>query len=277
MSRRFSRVLGAISLSAATALCAATAAAHISLDQGGTHKSRYGDNDLKEGPCGMAGGGRSANVYTYAPGATVPVTIVEFIPHPSYFRIAFDDDGDDGFVPPASIEPIDPMRACPFNAADKCGAPDYYNSPTVLPDMDDLNPHASASFGQKYTWNVKLPHVECDNCTLQIIQVMEDTIHGAYNPVKGDPNDNPYVDDIYYQCIDLVLQKGADPGMGIWDDGSGSPADAGDAPKSSGDNHGKAAAPSDSGCTLSRRSPATPSSAALVALALVALASRRRR
>src|SRR5579871_4554518 len=100
MNRRLSRVLSAISVSAATALCAATAAAHISLDQGGTHKSRYGDNFLKDGPCGMAGGTRGTNVYTYAPGATVPVSIVEFIPHPSYFRVAFDNDGDDGFVPP---------------------------------------------------------------------------------------------------------------------------------------------------------------------------------
>jgi hypothetical protein len=260
----------------ATALCAATAAAHISLDQGGTHKSRYGDMYLKDGPCGMMDGTRSTNVYTYAPGATVPVTIVEFIPHPSYFRIAFDDDGDDGFVPPASIEPIDPMRACPFNAADECGAPDYYNSPTVLPMMDDLDPHASAPFGQKYTWNVKLPHVECDNCTLQIIQVMEDTIHGAYNPIKGDPNDNPYVDDIYYQCIDLVLQKGADPGMGIWDDGAGSSADAGEAPKSSGDSHGKAE-PADSGCSMSPRSASSSTSSAVAAFALLAFACRRRR
>jgi MYXO-CTERM domain-containing protein len=276
MNRRFFRVLGAISLPMAAALCAGTATAHISLDQGDTQKSRYGDMYLKDGPCGMAGGTRSANVYTYAPGATVPVTIVEFIPHPSYFRIAFDDDGDDGFVPPASIEPIDPMRPCPFNAADKCGAPDYYNSTTVLPDMDNLNPHASAPFGQKYTWNVKLPHVECDNCTLQVIQVMEDTVHGAYNPVKGDPNDNPYVDDIYYQCIDLVLQKGADPGVGIWDDGAGSSADAGDAPSSSGDSHGKAAS-SDSGCSVSRRDVPGSASAVFAALALVALGSRRRR
>jgi hypothetical protein len=277
MTGRFSRVSGAISLFASVALCTATAAAHISVDQGGTHKSRYGDGNLKDGPCGMAGGTRSNNVYTYAPGATVPVSIVEFIPHPSYFRISFDNDGDDGFVPPASIEPIDPMRPCPFNAADKCGAPDYYNSPTVLPMMDDLNPHLSAPFGQKYTWNVKLPDVECDNCTLQIIQVMEDTVHGAYNPVKGDPNDNPYIADIYYQCIDLVLQKGADTGIGIWDAGAEPSADSG-APKSSGDSHSKAAAAaSDSGCTLSRRNPARPASAAFVALALVALASRKRR
>ena len=201
----FVRVCQVASVVAVGSLLAGSAAAHISLDQGGTHKSRYGDGPIKDGPCGMAGGTRGTNVYTYAPGETVSVAIVEFIPHPSYFRVAFDDDGDDDFAPPASIQPIDPMRPCPLNAADKCGASDYYNNATVLPDMDDLNPHLTAMAGQKYTFDVKMPDVECDNCTLQIIQVMEDTIHGAYNPVKGDPNDNPYVPDIYYQCIDLRL------------------------------------------------------------------------
>jgi hypothetical protein len=199
----------AFAVASSVATLALSASAHISLEQGGTHKSRYGDAFLKDGPCGKAGGTRGTNVYTYAAGQTITLSVVETIPHPSYFRIAFDDDGDDGFQEPASIEPIDPKRPCPFNAADKCGASDFYDNDTVLPGMDDLNPHIPTSFTTaKYTWSVKLPNVECDNCTLQIIQVMEDTIHGAYNPHPGDPNDNPYIEDIYHQCIDLVLTRG---------------------------------------------------------------------
>ncbi len=61
--------------------------------------------------------------------------------------------------------------------------------------MDDLNPHISAPLGQKYTFNVKMPNVECDNCTLQIIQVMEDTIHGAYQSrarrIRPTPRTSP--------------------------------------------------------------------------------------
>lgn len=190
--------------SALTAVAfAATASAHISLEQGGTHKSRYGDANLKVAPCGMADGTRGENVYTYEAGETIEVKILETIPHPGYFRIAFDDDGDDGFIEPASIKPVDPARACPFNAADKCGESDFDNSPEVL--MDNLDPHLPGKFGQDYTWQVKLPDVACDNCTLQVMQVMEDTIHGAYNPVPGDPADTPYVADNYHQCIDLVL------------------------------------------------------------------------
>src|SRR5689334_16166220 len=87
--------------------------AHISLEQGGTHLSRYGDSEIKDGPCGRAGGTRGTHVYTYQPGATITVSLVEYIPHPSYFRFAFDDDGDDAFKEPASILPIDPQRPCP--------------------------------------------------------------------------------------------------------------------------------------------------------------------
>lgn len=182
--------------------------AHISLEKGGTHLSRYGDaqTDLKDAPCGHVNGPRGPNVYTYAPGATITVSVVETVPHPSYFRIAFDDDGDDAFIDPASIDPIDPARACPDGLGDHCGASDFNNSPAVL--MDDLNPHLPAAGDflnpPKYTWQVKLPDVECTNCTLQIIQVMEDdAFHGPYDPTPGVG-----VADIYHQCIDLVLTSG---------------------------------------------------------------------
>lgn len=188
----------------ACACASPSAYAHISLEQGGTYLSRDGDANLKAGPCGTAGSVRGTNVYTFEPGQTITVNLVETIPHPSYFRIAFDDDGDDDFVDPRSIAPIDPNRACPFNAADKCGQSDFFNNQTVL--MDQLDPHIPTAFvTTPFSWQVTLPDVTCSNCTLQVIQVMEDVIHGAYNPIEGDPNDVPYIADVYHQCIDLEL------------------------------------------------------------------------
>jgi len=189
---------------------AVPASAHISLEQAGTHKSRYGDGELKDGPCGRKGGTRGTNVYTYAPGQKITVSVLETIPHPGYFRIAFDDDGDDAFIEPASIKPVDPARKCPTGAGDHCGMSDFYNSPAVLPNMDNLNPHITATSGAKYTWDVTLPNVECNNCTLQLIQVMEDdAFHGPYDPTPGVG-----VEDIYHQCIDIVLKRSADGGTG---------------------------------------------------------------
>ena len=178
------------------------ASAHISLAQGGTHLSRYGDGEIKDGPCGRAGGARGTNIYTYAPGETITVSVMETIPHPGYFRIAFDVDGDDDFVDPYSIDPIDPLRPCPFDQFDHCGQADLFNTDAVL--MDNLDPHSGGLFGTLHTWQVTLPNVECSNCTLQVIQVMEDTVHGPYAP-KGTEPEVGYVEDIYHQCIDLVL------------------------------------------------------------------------
>src|SRR5262245_8115038 len=113
MTRRRSNwglFLGGASLAFAAVAVARPASAHISLEAAGTHNSRYGDGLIKDGPCGKAGGTRGTNVYTYAPGQTITVSLRETIPHPSYFRFAFDNDGDDGFIEPASILPIDPNR-----------------------------------------------------------------------------------------------------------------------------------------------------------------------
>ena len=251
---------------------AAPASAHISLEQGGTHLSRYGDGQIKEGPCGMAGGKRGTNVYTYAPGQTITISLVEFVPHPSYFRIAFDDDGDDGFIEPASIKPIDPARKCPDGPGDHCGMSDFYNAPSVLPTMDDLDPHLAAAALPKYTWTVKLPDVECTNCTLQIIQVMQDdAFHGPYDPTPGVG-----VEDIYHQCIDLVLAKGA---VASGPDAGGGGSSGGSSSGTTTDAGASSAAPTPSGSSgcASTGGSAGLSSAASVLVALGLLWSRRRR
>ncbi len=82
---------------------------------------------------------------------------------------------------------------------DRCGKDDFYNNHTVL--LDNLNPH-KRGFPKTYEWEVTLPDVTCDNCTLQIIQVMTDgaPIHAPYDPAMDS-------DDLYYQCIDLKLER----------------------------------------------------------------------
>jgi MYXO-CTERM domain-containing protein len=215
----------AFGLALASLLLSGVASAHISLEQGGGLMSRDGEANLKQGPCGLAGSKRGTNIYTYAPGESVEIKIKETIPHPSYFRIAFDKDGDDGFIDPKSIKPIDPNRPCPFDANDKCGTTDdsndFYNTPEVL--MDNLDPHLSNNMlGNPYSWQVTMPNYTCDNCTLQIIQVMEDTIHGAYNPDPADPS----LPDIYHQCLDIVLDGPVQPSDDAGTGGAKTPAPA---------------------------------------------------
>ncbi len=137
----------------------------------------------KQGPCGLTGLARGPAM-TLAPGATITVTWDETINHPGHYRISFDADGDDDFVVPATAEEL-------------------YSDDSVLEDgIADAN-------GGSYSQVITLPDIECSTCTLQVIQLMTD------KAPYGDGND------LYYQCADLVLAAGGDPGG----DGNGGDVD----------------------------------------------------
>lgn len=168
------------------------ASAHLDLVE---PTSRYDREAQKVGPCGLPDGQRSTNVTYVEPGATIEVRWEEYVDHPGHFRIAFDDDGDDDFVDPPT------MMAT------------YSNDAVLLDDIVDRDGDEGA-----YVVEVTLPDITCDNCTLQVIQVMYD------KPPYTLPGD-----DIYYQCADLVLREGGAPGPGDPDAGidpgpGGSPA-----------------------------------------------------
>ena len=131
-------------------------------------------DQLKQGPCGGgADDPRGSVVHSFQPGQTITVVWDEYVDHPGHFRISFDADGQDDFVDPASFT-------------------DVSGGPSVL--QDDIPDREG---GGEYSQSVTLPDVECDNCTLQVIQVMTD------KAPYGDGND------LYYQCVDLVLSRAA--------------------------------------------------------------------
>lgn len=180
------------------ALSAGTALAHIDVDMGGSHMSRVsGGYDIKAPPCGVADAPRGTNVYKYKPGATINIKVLENIPHPSYFRVSFDDDGDDDFVIPTGT--AGEHGDCGGNEHCGPGKEDFCSNDTVLLDNLDLHPSGPS---KTYTWSVTLPNVECANCTLQIIQMMND-----FAPFHT-PAEYPDAD-IYYHCIDIELSNDA--------------------------------------------------------------------
>jgi MYXO-CTERM domain-containing protein len=151
-----------------------------------SHTTRFGPEMQKQAPCGVAGASEPGEVYVYAPGATVHIAWHEFIDHPGHYRIAFDNQGDDDFPTPTSAD-------------------DRYANATVLIDgiADEDGVH-------DYGVDVTLPDIECERCTIQVIQVMTD------KPPFGDGND------VYFHCIDVALSVGGDPSTG---DGSSSDDD----------------------------------------------------
>ena len=157
--------------------------------------ARHGMRQIKDGPCGILDSARSDNVNYFRPGETITITFDEYIGHPGHYRIAFDDDGFD-FEDPICLENCDDGRSgTPVFAEDHTGM--------VLVDLIPDRPGT-----ETYTIDVTLPDIECDNCTLQVIQVMYDKF-----PYTIGGNDN------YYNCIDLVLTREDLPDAGRPDTG----------------------------------------------------------
>lgn len=217
------RFVPAILAALGLVLSAPFANAHITLM---SPKPR--NSDQKEGPCGVAGDKRGATVTTFKSGETITVQWKETVSHTGHFRISFDEDGQDGFVDPKSYT-------------------DLKTTPTVL--VDDIKDKTGT---QVYTQQVTLPDVECDRCTLQVIQVMTD------KPPYGDGND------IYYQCADLTLSK-----VAAADEDAGSTGTS-ETPQTS--------AKTESGCRTSNGPfPSTEGAALLLGAIALTLGARRKR
>lgn len=173
---------------------AGPARAHIDLDW----PTDRGCADQKSGPCGGGCDARSENVTVLPPGATITVQWTETVPHPSHYRIAFDDDGIDAFEAPTGYDDIQTSPSLPV----------------LLDGIEDRDGTGA------YEAQVTLPDIECETCTLQLIQVM-------YDKPPWDTND------IYYRCADIALRSGtpapvdAGPGQGGADAGPGNGGEPG--------------------------------------------------
>lgn len=180
-------------------LCALSAQAHIRLTY---PQPRYPIPEIemgqqqKEGPCGVKNDSRvPERVTVFEPGETITVTFNETVDHPGFYRISFDDDGQDAFQYPKSRDEVKP-------------------DPTLPVLVDDIPDKVG---GGMYSVEVTLPDIECENCTLQLIQVMR-------------AGDGPFTDgDIYYQCADIALRR-SNAGVGGAGAGGvgGAPGGAGD-------------------------------------------------
>jgi hypothetical protein len=187
-----------LGLAALTVTLAAPRAARAHIDltrpvprEQGRPVSVSPNSNLKQGPCGQVVNGRTEKVSVFAPGETIEVTWRETTNHASYYRVAFDREGDDAFPmfegPGAGTQGIDPNGPCPVDGQ------------VILAYlMED-------GVGGSHTLQVRLPDVECEGCTLQVIQFMYDT-------------GKPY----YFQCADLALRRGDAGTPGPASSGAGS-------------------------------------------------------
>lgn len=214
---RFSGVFAAGLL---VALCA-TAAAHVRLDSPGVRNA-----EMKIGPCGVAGSVRGTNVTVLEPGSMLMVRWSETVNHPGHYRISFDTDGQDFSVPLDFMDFTQTLNVVQENIADGTSS-----------------------------MMIQLPNVTCENCTLQLIQMMYD------KAPYGDGND------IYFQCADIALRTGG--GGPSPDAGNGNPGTGEDGGVETGGDPDNISG----GCSTS----AGGTSWILVALGAFGLARARRR
>lgn len=183
------RITYVASLAFCAVLLPGTAGAHVDLISPPPRQpGQAGGNQLKLKPCGQTTNQRTDKVTTFAPGQQVEIKMKEYIDHPGYFAVAFDEDGDDSFVfPRANMDDVvvatdDPKTLFPVDGVKVLG---------IRLDKDD---NCADGADNTCTLSIKLPNVNCQNCTLQLTQFM-------YDKVNNDKDD-----EYYYQCADIKIE-----------------------------------------------------------------------
>jgi uncharacterized protein (TIGR03382 family) len=94
-------------------------------------------------------------------------------------------DGQDFVVPPTGNDSTEGM-------------------PNVVKDLiEDIQGPPLPGAPRPYQQDITLPDTACDNCTLQLIQIMTD--NNTYDPAV----------DVYYQCADITLVANNAPDAGM--------------------------------------------------------------
>lgn len=183
-----------------TSFTVSTADAHIELIEPTARYPIATSGENKACPCGVGESNRlcdiptdrsdpdrSDRITTIAAGSTITVRFDEYVAHSGRIRLAFDFDGAD----------LDD-----FNA-------------NILLDVPDP-PGNMNDIGTIWELQVQLPDQSCDNCTLQLLQMMDGN--------TTDPVLDPVGRSSYYACADLVLTDGTgnpDAGSGGGESGGG--------------------------------------------------------
>jgi len=144
----------------------------------------------KAGPCGgtTANPGTPTGAITELTGGSMlHVHVKETVYHPGFYRIAL------AVLDRAELpkDPEDTTREGPRGPISVSGKVDPNPKPPVL--VDGLWTHHERKPAQEWETDVKVPNINCDHCTFQIIQFMEE--HG----VNADGRFT------YHHCADVKI------------------------------------------------------------------------
>ncbi len=211
------KLTSSLAVLAAAQLSSGVALAHIHLEEPIPRYPGEVSGENKACPCGVGSSNRTCRVEgpvtdpdrstdrvtTLTAGSTIVMRFDEYVGHAGRYRVAFDANGADQ---------VD------FNA-------------NPLVDIPDPRGNAG-NIGDGSIWEIEVPVPEtpCDNCTLQLIQMMDGNTE--------DPVEDPVGRSSYYQCADITIVPAsgggsAGAGSATVDAGaSGLTSDASSAPES---------------------------------------------
>jgi hypothetical protein len=189
------RLLAALGVAALGLAAPQAAPAHFILE---APKSWLVENQLgdpqKSGPCGGTSkdaGTPTGDITELTGGSTLHIKVKETVYHPGHFRVAL------AVLDRAELpaDPEDITKEGPRGPISVSGKIDPDPKPPVI--VDGLWEHHERQPGREFETDIKVPNINCDHCTLQVIQFMEE--HGV----------NPDGRFTYHHCADLKIK--ADP------------------------------------------------------------------
>jgi hypothetical protein len=140
--------------------------AHARFSAGKQLKPRDNNDGLKTGPCGGVAQLPENERVTLTAGESILVEWEETIEHPGWYRLAWSPDGETGYDDNIIAD----------NISDTTGS---------VTRSDPTTWH-------RYSKTITVPDTECDKCSIQLIQVM---------------NENPANPRNYYSCADVRIVK----------------------------------------------------------------------
>lgn len=189
-------VFRAALVAGATFACPGIAHAHFHLDEPANWITQLENGDpQKTGPCGALMETNktytaSGEVTPFKAGDTVVIKLEETVSHPGHYRVAL-AVSDRSELPP---EPEVTKKDNTTNG--QCGSVPIMDPPVFPILADGELKDATPQSGQQ-TITVKLPDdIECEKCTLQVLEFMSDHMAPCF----------------YHHCADISITKGGGTG-----------------------------------------------------------------
>ena len=177
----------------------ATAQAHFTLitPPPASNSTNGGKGDP---PCGPTDA--PSNVVTQVMGGSkLMLQVNETVYHPGFYRVALSIKSRSELPPDNVVKDASGKVLAPDSTGTSASA-EYQTTPVFPVLADNLWPHTTST--KTFTGEITLPNVNCDKCTLQVIEFMAQ--HGSNGPKAGF---------FYHHCADLKIT--ADTSKPIFD------------------------------------------------------------